>query len=67
MEDMDTAVEAVVTDVALHVVGIGRVAAYDDEVKVGGQDFGHFEGLDGQEDVLTGLDGADVQDIAIRV
>ena len=39
----------------------------DDEVEVGGQDFGLFEGLDGQEDVLTGLDGADIQDVAIRV
>ena len=67
MEDMDAAVEAVGTDIALHVVGLGCVAAYNDEVEVGGQDFGLFEGLDGQEDVLTGLDGADVQDVAIRV
>ena len=58
VEDMDARFESVVTCVACDGIGIGCVAPDDDDVEVVGKLRG-LEGLDGEEDVLAGFDGAD--------
>ncbi len=54
--DLDAVAQAVGLSVSGDGVGIGGVATDDDQSEVGGE---KGECLDGQKDVLAGLDGAD--------
>lgn len=58
VEDMDALLESVVVCVACDDIGIGCVAPDDHDVEVVGEQ-GCLKGLDGEEDVLALLDGAD--------
>lgn len=64
MHDADAVAQAAGRCVAGYGVSVVRVPPHDDERQVVGQ---IVEGLDGQQDILTLLDAADAQDVALVV
>ena len=61
MKEFDTMADTETTGFLQHFVGIGGATAYDDELEVVGQ---KGQGLDGKGDILAGLNGADIDQIA---
>ena len=61
VEERHARLQTVELDVTTHLVGVAGGTAHDDQTDGVGE---VVEGLDGQEDVLAALDGADGEDVA---